>query len=138
MMLTAKIKNQAVTWSLLKRFRINDSVFDGINYYTNISGMNSVLTNAANWFKLTNNALNPGEIDKASTDIHAAGTDFVIDLSASIIPALPLLMAVYVDIAGDGHPLPLTPVNYNPVTKILGGMNSPTDFPSQIIKIFVL
>lgn len=138
MILTAKLKNQAATWSLSKKYRVNDVAFDGINYFTNISGANSVLSNTANWFRITNNAFSPAEVDKTAGNISASGTDYVINLSADGLPALPVLFVVYIDLNGDGHPLPLSPVNYNPVTKILGGMNSPSDFPSQLIKIFVL
>jgi hypothetical protein len=138
MILTAKIKNQTGAWSAQKKYRVNDVAFDGVNYFTNVSGINSALSVTANWLQLTNNAFTPREIDKTAADISASGSDFVIDLAADSMPVLPILLMVYVDINGDGNPLPLQPVNYNPVTKILAGMNSGDDFADQVVKIFVL
>ena len=139
MILTAKLKNKAATWSAFARYRVGDPAFVGSDYFINISGINSVVTNTANWFKISNFA-NSGalEIDKTAGDIGGTNPNYTLNLSGLGLPAFPVSIRGYVDISATGAWQPFDTSNYNPVTGILSGLNSPTDFPSQLIKLFVI
>lgn len=139
MILTAKLKNKSANWSIALKPRVTDAVYSGGDYYINISGINSDPSNAANWFKISNFAAASGalEIDKSAGDIGGTDPNFTLDLSADSMPAFPASIRGYVDIAGTGAWQSMDTSNYNPITHILSGLNSPTDFPSQLIKLFV-
>jgi hypothetical protein len=137
MILTAKLKNKAAPWSLLLKPRVTDVVQSGVDYYINTTGINSALTDTTNWFKISNNS-NALALTKTVTDIAASGSDYQIDLSGDGLPDLPASIRGYVDLAGTNAFIPLNTDNYNPTTKILSGLNSPTDYPAQIIKLFIL
>lgn len=83
-------------------------------------------------------ALDPALITKGAGDITGSDPFYSIDLSANSIPAYPKYFNVYIDKAGDGTDIEMQdPVQYSPSAKLLKGMNSPTDYPNQIIKIRV-
>jgi hypothetical protein len=132
-----KIKNKNLLHSLLLKVRVGTVVNAGGNYYYNTSGINSAVTDANNWFKIfgaTSGAITP--VDKVAGDITGTDPDFSIDLSSTAVPDFPVIFKVYVDINGDDNYLPVEPVVYNPVSKLLSGLSSPVDFPDQKIKIF--
>lgn len=138
MNITAKIISKSTPYSTLLKPRVGKVVNqDGI-YYANTSGVNSELSDGNHWIKIfTPSAGGSVIIDKTAADIQAAGSDFYIDLSGESIPQFPASLSVYVNINGDGNYQVLNPVSYNPVTKTLAGMNSPSDFPTQTLKIVV-
>lgn len=138
MQLNPKIKNKSLIWSLNLKVRVGTVVNAGGNYYYNTSGINSVVTDASNWFLIFSKSTVPTELNKVAGNISGSDPNFVIDLSADGMPTFPYVLKVYVDIDGDDNYLPIEPVIYNPVTKLLGGLSSPDDFPDQKIKILFL
>lgn len=141
MQLNPKIKNKSLIWSLLLKVRVGTVVNAGGNYYFNTSGINSPVTDTANWFQIFSNVGGGGstsELNKTAADISGTDPDFGLSLAADGLPAFPSILKVYVDILGDDNYLPLDPVIYNPKTKRLSGLSSPVDFASQKIKILFL
>jgi hypothetical protein len=140
MQLTAKLKNKSTAWSALLKVRVLDVVSNSGNYYQNVSGINGSITDASHWFPI----FSPGgstalQLNKTSTDITGEDPDFQISLSLDGVPAFPASMNVYISTTGlDADYAPVSPVNYNPVTKILHGMNDPLAFPDQKVKVVVI
>ena len=138
MQITAKLRNRTVAWSVNARRRVGDTVTYAGDYYSNTSGKNPVPTDINSWVRLTTLTSTALTINKDAGDITGSDPIYSISLSLDGVPAFPAAMRVYVDIEGDGNFLPVDPVDYNPVTKVLNGMSSPTDFPDQLIKIVVI
>lgn len=139
MISTSTIKNKATAWSALLKPRILDTVIAGGETYVNISGINSVVSDTTNWYKITNNNYVPLIIDKVAGNVSGSDPNFYIDLTTSGLPAYPASIKVYISLTGLDADFTLSePVNYNPVTKILYGMNDPIAYASQKVKIAVL
>lgn len=138
MILTAKLRNNSTPWSANLRPRVSDVVSNGGVYYANVAGYNGTITDTAIWFPI--GAQTPGssvpEFDYVAGDITGTDPFWALNLSADGLPAFPTIFAVYQDLPGTGAWLPISPVQYDPVAQVLSGMSSPTDFPSQKIKIF--
>jgi hypothetical protein len=81
--------------------------------------------------------LTNGPLTKAASDIIGTDGDYKISLNAANIPALPRTLMVYVSLDGSSNYSLVQPVAWNSTTKTIGGMNSPIDFPNQIIKIII-
>lgn len=136
MELTASLRSKATNWSTVLRPRVGDVVLNSDVYYSNITGYNGDTTNINIWFPIgaaTTAALVP--ITKTAADIGGADPFYSLDLTGTTIPALPASFLVWVDLNGTGAFKTVTP-DYESDSKMLRGMNSPTDFPAQIIKIF--
>ena len=141
MQLTTKLRNKSTPHSLLLRPRVGDVVLSDGAYYQNTSGINSVVTEATNWFKIFSAPSSSTPtiiIDKVAGNIVGNDPDFSISLAGDNVPAFPASISVYVDLNGTANYILQSPTIYNPVTKALSGMNSPTDFPNQKIRIAVL
>ncbi len=139
MQLSPKIKNNSLIWSPLLKVRVGTVVNAGGNYYFNTSGKNSAITDENNWFQIFSVAgSTPMPLDKTAADVEGDDPDFYLDLSTDGLPAFPLVLKLYIDIAGDDNFILLEPTVYNPVTKILSGLSSPIDFPNQKLKILFL
>lgn len=141
MQLNPKIKNQSLIWSLLLKVRVGTVVNAGGNYYYNTSGKNSAVTDATNWFQIFSNSsggFTPTEINKTAADISGTDPDFGLSIAENGVPEFPTILKLYVDIDGDDNFKPIDPVVFDPATKVISGLSSPTDFPEQKLKIFFL
>lgn len=139
MQLTAKLKNKSVPWAAILKPRVLDVVDSDGNYYVNITGYNGTVTDTNIWFPIGGSAGRP--LVKTASDISGSDPFYTISLASDGLPAFPQLIkniTMFIDLAGDGADVEfISPVQYNATTKTIKGMNSPTDFPNQIIKIFV-
>ncbi len=137
MQVSAKILNKALNWSAQLKVRVGTVVTgpDG-NTYINTSGVNSVVTNTTNWQLIALATATPA-INLTASAIAGADPNFYVSLSAYSVPAFPKSISAYVDSAGTGAYVLVSPLQYDPVNKILSGLDSPTDFPSQQIMIMV-
>lgn len=113
-------------------------------YGTDVTGVNTISHKVGNgvstYSQLTELVGNNGAISTtlSRTAGAIAGSDpnFYIDLSAAGLPAFPASLSVYVSNTGfSSDYVPISPVNYNPITGILSGMNSPVDFPDQVVMV---
>lgn len=103
--------------------------------YVNLTGYNDVLTNASVWlpFYIAPTSVD-GLITKVASDITGTDPFYQISLIGEL-PFFPAGLTVYIDLNGSGDFQVQSPVSYDYSTQILSGMNSPTDFPNQVIKI---
>jgi len=137
MQITGKIRNKSTAHSLLLKPKVGDVVsFEG-RYYSNISGRNSAVSDSSNWFPLSAGS-DPVIVDKTALNITGTDPDFSISLLNDGIPAFPASLSVYIDLEGDDNYLKVDPVIYDPLTKVLSGMNSPADFADQKIKVVAI
>ncbi|WP_158993430.1 hypothetical protein [Mucilaginibacter sp. L196] len=137
MQVSAKILNKSLNWSALLKVRVGTVVTgpDG-NTYINTSGVNSVVTITTNWQFIAGVAGLP-PINLTASAILGADPNFYVSLSAYSVPAFPKSISAYVDSAGTGAYVLVSPLQYDPVNMILSGLDSPTDFPNQQIMIVV-
>jgi hypothetical protein len=138
MQIAPRVKNKNTIWSATLKPRVTDTVISGGLYYVNIAGYNSDLTDTNAWLPAGSTGQSSAlEINKTSADITGSDPFFSIDLSAEAIAAFPSGLAVYKDVNGDDNWINVSPVDYDPVGKILRGMDNPADFPDEKIKILV-
>jgi len=134
MQLTAKLRNKSTQWTDKLKPRVGTVVLNNGSYYFNITGVNSPVSDTANWFKIQS-GISYVEVNKTAANITGTDPNFSISLLSDGLPSYPAAFAVYVDINNTGNYELLSPVIYNPVTKVLSGLSSPNDFPDQKIKI---
>jgi len=117
---------------------VGQTVVSAGAYYSNLTGYNDVLTNIAVWFPV-GPVSGPVIIPLALSAGAITGTDpfYSINLSSYGFPSFPKTFMLYIDINGTGDWQWISSPQYDAATQILNGMNSPTGFPSQQIKIYI-
>lgn len=138
MQVAVKLRNKNTVWSSLLKPRVGDTVTSGSASYANVSGYNGPISDTTVWIPISSSGGSSAtEIDKTAVDITGSDPFFSIDLSADVVSAFPSSFSVYKDPAGDDNWASVSPVDYDPVNKILRGMDNPADFPDEKIKILV-
>lgn len=137
MQIAVKLRNKNTIWSDLLKPRVGDTVISGGVFYANVSGYNSSISDVQVWIPIGNQGSSSTEIDKTAADITGSEPFFSIDLSADVVFTFPSSFSVYKDPAGDDSWVSVSPIDYDPVNKILRGMDNPADFPDEKIKILV-
>lgn len=132
-----RIRNKSTPWNPKLRPRVGDTVISGGIYYSNICGYNGSVADITIWLAFGNSGSSAVEINKTASDITGTEPFYQISLSDDPVPSFPGSFSIYIDLLNDGGWKMLSPVDYDPAAKLLSGMNSPTDFPDQKIKIFV-
>jgi len=133
----AKLKNKSTVWSAQLRPRVLDVVSYSGSNYQNTSGLNATPTDTNHWFALptTVKIIN---VLKLANQVAGSDPDFYIDLSADGMPVFPVSLKAYIKIDNASPFTEVSPVAYDPATKILHGMNDPAALPDMQIRILAM